>query len=54
MAIPFLPISEGEFAGYRIDSATGAKIEFKLDEKGAVKGLMLPAKKDFIALREKQ
>jgi hypothetical protein len=52
MAIPFLPISEAEFAGYRIDTAIGTKIGFKMNDKGAVIGLTLPENKDFIALRE--
>jgi len=54
MAIPFLPISEAEFAGYRIDTAMGTKIGFKMNDKGAVIGLTLPENKDFIALRENQ
>ena len=54
MALPFLPVSETEFAGYRIDSAISAKIGFKMDDKGVVIGLRLPGNNDFIALREKQ
>jgi CubicO group peptidase (beta-lactamase class C family) len=54
MAIPFIPVSEAEFVGYRIDTATGAKIGFKMDDKGTVLGLVIPGNQDFIALREKQ
>jgi CubicO group peptidase (beta-lactamase class C family) len=54
MALPFLPVSETEFAGYRIDSAVGAKVEFKMDDKGNLTGLILPGKVDFIARQEKQ
>jgi CubicO group peptidase (beta-lactamase class C family) len=53
MALPFLPVSETEFVGYRIDSAIGSKIGFKIDDNGEIAGLILPGKKDFIALREK-
>jgi CubicO group peptidase (beta-lactamase class C family) len=53
MALPFLPVSEIEFTGYRIDAAIGAKIGFKMDDKGSVVGLTVPGKQDFIALREK-
>jgi hypothetical protein len=53
MAIPFLPASETEYAGYRIDSAMGAKIGFKMDDKGDVIGLVIPEKQDFIALKQK-
>ena len=51
MALPFLPVSETEFTGYRIDTAIGAKIGFKMDDKGSVIGLTIPGKQDFIALK---
>jgi hypothetical protein len=54
MALPFLPVSQTEFSGYRLDSAMNSKIGFKMDDKGKVAGLILPGKADFIALREKQ
>jgi hypothetical protein len=54
MAIPFLPLSETEFAGYRIDTANNTKIGFKKDDKGTVLGLVIPGNQDFIALKEKQ
>jgi len=53
MILPFLPVSETEFVGYRIDSAVSAKIRFMMNDKGAVKGLTIPANKDLIALKEK-
>jgi CubicO group peptidase (beta-lactamase class C family) len=53
MALPFLPVSETEFAGYRIDSAMGAKIGFKMDDKGAVISLIFPENKDILALKQK-
>ena len=53
MALPFLPISETEFAGYRIDSAMSAKIAFRMDEKGSVIGLVFPGNQDFMALKQK-
>lgn len=53
MAIPFMPVSGTEFAGYRIDSAIGTKIGFKMDNKGSIVGLVVPGKESFVALREK-
>jgi CubicO group peptidase (beta-lactamase class C family) len=53
MALPFLPVSETEFAGYRIDSAMSAKIGFRMDEKGSVIGLVIPGNQDFLALKKK-
>jgi CubicO group peptidase (beta-lactamase class C family) len=53
MAVPFLPVSEMEFVGYRIDSAIGSKIGFKMDEEGSVIGLVTPGNKDFLASKQK-
>lgn len=52
MALPFLPVSETEFVGYRIDTAMGAKIGFKTDEDGSVTALIIPENPDFIALKQ--
>lgn len=53
MDLPYLPISETEFAGYRIDSAISSKIGFKMDAGGSVTGLFIPGNQDFIALKQK-
>jgi CubicO group peptidase (beta-lactamase class C family) len=53
MALRFLPLSETEFSGYRIDSAINTKIGFKLDDGGSVVGLVVPGNESLIALREK-
>jgi hypothetical protein len=53
MAIPFLPVSETEFAGYRIDTAVHTKLGFKMDDKGSIVGMVVPGKESFFALREK-
>jgi CubicO group peptidase (beta-lactamase class C family) len=53
MTLPFLPISETELAGYRIDSAINTKIGFKLDDNGSIIGLVVPGKENFVALRQK-
>jgi hypothetical protein len=53
MTLSSLPISETEFAGYRIDSAISSKIGFMMDKSGTVLGLVIPDKKDFIALKQK-
>ena len=53
MAIPFLPVSETEFAGYRIDTAISGRIRFKADAEGYVAGLTILGKEDFTALRKK-
>jgi hypothetical protein len=53
MALPLLPVSETEFAGYRIDSAKGATIGFKLDDKGAVTALIFPEYKNIQAAKQK-
>jgi len=53
MAMPFLPVSETEFVGYRIDSAVGSKIGFKIDAGGAIIGLVQPGNKDFLALKQR-
>jgi hypothetical protein len=52
MAIPFMPVSDSEFAGYRIDTAVNSRVEFRMDEKGVVKALAFPGIKDIIALKE--
>jgi hypothetical protein len=51
MALSFLPVSETEFAGYKIDAAMSSRIGFKMDEKDSVTGLVIPGKEDFIALK---
>jgi hypothetical protein len=53
MALPFLPVSETEFAGYRIDSAIGSKIGFKTDDRGSIIGLVIPGNQDFLASKQK-
>ncbi|UCE41193.1 MAG: beta-lactamase family protein [Candidatus Aminicenantes bacterium] len=53
MALPFLPVSESEFVGYKIDSAVGAKIGFKMDDSGSVIGLVIPGDQDFMAPKHK-
>jgi hypothetical protein len=53
MALMFLPVSETEFAGYRIDSAVNAKIGFKTDKGGSVIGLVIPGNQDFMAPKHK-
>lgn len=52
-ALPFLPLSQTEFAGYRLDPAMGSTIGFKMDNGGSVIGLVIPGNQDFIALKEK-
>jgi len=54
MAIPFIPSSETEFSGYRIDTAINTKLGFKMDDKGSITGLMVPGKENFIALKEEK
>jgi len=53
MVLLFLPVSEMEFAGYRIDTAISGRIRFKPDAEGYVVGLTIPGKEDLIALRKK-
>lgn len=52
MAIPFMPVSEREFAGYRIDTGISTRLGFKLDEKGDVLGMTAPGKEGLLALKE--
>ncbi len=54
MALPFLPVSETEMAGYRIDTAMGTQIEFKMDDKGSILGIIIPGDDGFIVRREKK
>jgi hypothetical protein len=53
MALSYLPISETEFAGYRIDSGISSKIGFKMDAGGSVIGLVIPGNQDFMASKQK-
>lgn len=53
MAIPFLPVSETEIAGYRIDTAMSSRLEFKADAEGNVIGLAAPGKEDLSALKQR-
>lgn len=53
MSLPFLPVSETEMAGYRIDTAIGTRIGFKTNEAGSVIGLVIPENPDFIAAKQK-
>ncbi|MBN1273553.1 MAG: serine hydrolase [Candidatus Aminicenantes bacterium] len=45
MSIPFMPLSETDFAGYRIDSGINTRLIFERDDKGNVSGLKFPGKK---------
>jgi CubicO group peptidase (beta-lactamase class C family) len=53
MALPFLPVSETEFVGYRIDTALSTRLEFKFDDSGNVIGLAVPGKEEPSALKVK-
>jgi CubicO group peptidase (beta-lactamase class C family) len=52
MAIPFMPVSEEEFAGYRIDTGINSRLGFKQDDKGNVLGIAIPGKEGVLALKE--
>jgi CubicO group peptidase (beta-lactamase class C family) len=52
MAIPFMPVSEDEFAGFRIDSGIDSRLDFLQDDKGNVRGIGIPGKKDIIARKD--
>ncbi len=52
MAIPFMPVSEEEFSGYRIDTGIDSRLVFKLDDKGIVTGIAIPGKEGLTALKE--
>jgi hypothetical protein len=54
MALPFLPLSQTEVSGYRLDSAIGSTLGFKMDDSGSVIGLIIPGNHDFFAQKEKQ
>ncbi len=51
MAIPFVSVSDREFAGFRIDSGIDSRLVFKLDEKGDVTGIAIPGKEGLAALK---
>jgi len=53
MALPFLPVSETEFVGYRIDTAMSSQLEFKVDAEGNVIGLAAPGIEKPSALKQK-
>jgi CubicO group peptidase (beta-lactamase class C family) len=53
MALPFLPVSETEFVGYRIDTAMSSRLGFKFDAEGNVTGLAAPGKEEPSALKQK-
>ena len=52
MDLPFLPVSETEFVGYRIDTAMSSRLEFKVDDEGNVIGLAAPGREKPSALKE--
>lgn len=45
LAVPFLPVSAEEFAGYQIDSGITSRLAFELDAEGNVTGLKFPGGK---------
>ena len=53
MTLPFLPVSETEFVGYRIDTAMSSRLEFKFDAEGNVIGLAAPGEEKPSALKQK-
>lgn len=53
MALPFLPVSETEFVGYRIDTAMSSRLEFKFDDEGNVIGLAAPGEEEPSAWKQK-
>jgi CubicO group peptidase (beta-lactamase class C family) len=53
MALPFLPVSETEFVGYRIDTAMSSRLGFKVDAEGNVIGLASPGREEPSALKHK-
>ena len=38
-SIPFMPLSDTEFAGYHLDIAKNVNLRFNMDDKGSVTGL---------------
>jgi CubicO group peptidase (beta-lactamase class C family) len=53
MSLPFLPLPGTELAGYSIDTATGARIGFKMDNEGTVIGLVIPGNREIMAKKQK-
>ena len=53
MSLPFLPLSGKELAGYSIDTATGARIGFEMDNGGTVIGLVIPGNREIMAKKQK-
>jgi CubicO group peptidase (beta-lactamase class C family) len=54
MSVPLLPLSDLEFAGYRLDTAANIRLLFLKDETGTITGLAIPGKKDLFASRIKK
>ncbi len=54
MALPFLPVTETEFVGYRIDTSMSSRLEFKFDDEGNVIGLAAPGREEPSALKQKK
>lgn len=52
VAVPFLPLSETEFAGYDLSMATNVRITFNMNDEGSVSGLTIHGKKGKVDVRK--